>query len=159
MADHFNCSEWLVDRQVAAGNGARIALRCGDTVITYEELLDTVRVASGGLRRLGVRPEERVLLVLRDGPELAIAILAAMRIGAIALPVNPLLPPRELVAIARDSRARCAIVAADAGALIAGLTAGAPDLIALVRVGVSPDDDADGPRWADVLAGGGEGRG
>ena len=157
MADHFNCSEWLVDRQVAAGNGARIALRCGDAVITYEQLLDAVRVASGGLRRLGVRPEERVLLVLRDGPELAIAILAAMRIGAIALPVNPLLPPRELVAIARDARARCAVVAVDATALIAALTEDAPDLVTLVRVGPGDGDDAAGPLWSEVLAGGGNG--
>jgi len=82
MTDHFNCSEWLVDRQVAAGYGARTALLSGDTAITYEELLDAVRAASGGLRRLGVRPEERVLMILRDGPELAISILAAMRIGA-----------------------------------------------------------------------------
>ena len=85
--------------------------RCGDASATYDELLDLVVSAAGGLRGLGVRPEERVLMILRDGPELAVAILAAMRIGAVALPVNPLLPPRDLVAIARDSRARCAIVA------------------------------------------------
>src|SRR6202035_2577892 len=118
--------------------------RCGDTVVTYEELLDTVRVASGGLRRLGVRPEERVLLVLRDGLELAIAIL-----------VTPLLPPRELVAIARDARARCAVVAVDAAALIAALTEDAPDLVTLVRVGPGDGDDAAGPLWSEVLAGGG----
>jgi benzoate-CoA ligase family protein len=157
MADHFNSSEWLVDRQVVAGHGARTALRCGDAVITYAELLDAVKAASGGLRRLGVRPEERVLMILRDGPELAIAILAAMRIGAIALPVNPLLPPRDLVAIARDARARCAIVAADATALIAALTENATDLATLVQVGPSDGGDAAGPLWSEVLAGGGNG--
>ncbi|MGA8633618.1 MAG: benzoate-CoA ligase family protein [Candidatus Dormiibacterota bacterium] len=157
MTDHFNCSEWLVDRHVAAGHGTWTALTSGDASATYGELLDLVVSAAGGLRGLGVRSEERVLISLRDGTELAVAILAAMRIGAVALPVNPLLPPHDLVAIARDSRARCAIVAADAGALIGALTAGAPDLTALVRVGESPADDADGPRWADVLAAGGDG--
>ena len=142
MTEQFNCSEWLVDRHVAAGHGTWTALTSGDASATYGELLDLVVSAAGGLRGLGVRSEERVLIILRDGPELAVAILAAMRIGAVALPVNPLLPPRDLVAIARDSRARCAIVAADAGALIGALTAGAPDLTALVRVGESPADDA-----------------
>jgi benzoate-CoA ligase family protein len=156
VADHFNCSEWLVDRQVAEGHGARTALRSGDALITYEELL-AVRAASGGLRRLGVRPEERVLIALRDGPELAIAILAAMRIGSVALPVNPLLPLRDLVVIARDARARCAIVAADATALIDALTDDAPDLATLVRVGAGDGGDSGGPRWSDVLASGGNG--
>jgi benzoate-CoA ligase family protein len=157
MGEHFNCSEWLVDRHVAGGNGARTALLSGDATITYDELLDSVVGAAGGLRRLGVRTEERVLIILRDGPELAVAILAAMRIGAVALPVNPLLPARDLVAIARDSRARCAIVPGDSVALIGALTSEAPDLTALVRVGAGSDDGATGPRWADVLAADGDG--
>src|ERR1700688_1303512 len=157
VAEHFNCSEWLVDRHVEAGHGARTALRCGDAAITYEELLDAVSAASGGLRGLGVRPEERVVMILRDGIELAIAILAVMRIGAVALPVNTLLPPRDLAAIARDARARCAIVSADAIPVIAALTADAPDLTALVRVGPSDGSDATGALWSEVLASGGNG--
>jgi len=156
MADPFNCSEWLVDRQVEAGYGARAALLSGDATISYEELLDSIRAAAGGLRRLGVRPEERVVMILRDGPELAVAILATMRIGSIALPVNPLLPPRDLVAIARDARARWAIVPGDATALIAALGADAPDLIALVRVGPGGPGGR-GPLWSEVIAGHGDG--
>ncbi len=153
MADLFNCSEWLVDRQVEAGHGARTALLSGDATLSYQGLLDSMTTAAGGLRRLGVRPEERVMLILRDGPELAVAILAAMRIGAVALPVNPLLPPRDLVGIARDARARWAIVAGDASALITALTEGAPDLTAVVRVG--PGEG--GPLWSDIVAAGGDG--
>src|ERR1035437_1644172 len=111
LAEHFNASEWLVDRHVEAGAGARVALLSGDATISYEELLDSIRAAAGGLRRLGVRPEERVMMILRDGPDLAIAILAAMRIGAVALPVNPLLPSRDLLAIARDARPPLALLA------------------------------------------------
>src|SRR5580700_2838296 len=153
VPDQFNACAWLVDRHVDAGHGARIALLAGDTTISYAELLDSVTAAAGGFRRLGVRPEERTLMILRDGPELAIAILATMRIGAVALPVNPLLPPRDLVAIARDARARCVIVAGDAAALITALTEGAPDLIAVVRVG--PGEG--GPLWSEVVAASGDG--
>jgi benzoate-CoA ligase family protein len=157
MAEHFNCSEWLVDRHVDAGDGARTAFLSADLAITYGELLDSVRAASGGLRRLGVRPEERVMMILRDGPALAVAILATMRIGAVALPVNPLLPPRDLAAIARDARARCVIVSSDATAVIAAVTEDAPDISALVRVGPGAGGDGTGPLWSEILAGGGDG--
>ncbi len=150
MTDQFNASEWLLDRNLAAGHGDRTALLHGDATITYAELARGVRGAASGLRHLGVRPEERVLMILRDGPELATGILAAMRIGAVALPVNPLLPPRDLLAIARDSRARCAIVAGDADAVIDALRTEASQLTALIRVAA----DGDGPLWSDVLAGG-----
>jgi benzoate-CoA ligase family protein len=156
MTDRFNASQWLLDRQVDAGAGDRTAILCGDASITYSALLERVRAAAGGFRRLGVRPEERVLLILRDGPELAVGILAAMRIGAVALPVNPLLPQRDLVAIALDARARCAVVPGDATALIAALTDSVPELTAMVRVGPGADGDARGPLWNELLAGGGE---
>ncbi len=159
MADLFNASEWLLDRNVEAGAGDRVALACGDEQLTYMQLLDAVQAAAAGLRRLGVRPEERVMLVLRDRPELAIGILAAMRIGAIAMPVNPLLPARDLAAIARDARARCAVVDAAAHPLLAALAAGAPDLAAVVRVGAGGDTDSEspGPAWSELLGAGGNG--
>ena len=109
----FNAADCLVDRQVRAGNGGRVAIRCRGESITYAELLERVRGAASGLRALGVRPEERVMLVLLDGPEFAAAFLGALRIGAVPLPVNPLLPGRDLAGIAADARARVAIVSAE----------------------------------------------
>jgi len=153
MAERFNAAEWLVDRHVEAGAGDRVALVSGDRQTTYGELLAAVEAMAGGLRSLGVRREERVLLALRDGPELATAILAAMRIGAVALPVNPLLPARDLVAIAIDARARCAVIPADAGALAAALQSEATDLALTIHVGPA----AEGVAWEDALAAGGDG--
>jgi benzoate-CoA ligase family protein len=151
MTVPFNASQWLVDRQVEAGHGDRPALLHGNGVTTYSELLELTEAAAGGLRRLGVRPEERVLLVLRDGLELAVGILATMRIGAIALPVNPLLPARDLAAIARDARARTAILPGDADVLIAGLTEGSSDLSLTIHVG-EPGAGA-GVLWKELITG------
>jgi benzoate-CoA ligase family protein len=159
VAEAFNSCAWLVDRNVEAGNGHRVAIVSGEQRITYAELLESVQAAAAGFRRLGVRPEERVLLILKDGPELAIGILAAMRIGAVALPVNPLLPRKDLTGIARDARARCAVVDGGAHPLLAALSAEAPDLNAVIRVGVAVDGGADsaGPLWIDLMAAGGNG--
>jgi benzoate-CoA ligase family protein len=158
ITDSFNSCEWLVDRHVEAGTGERVALVSGDRELTYAELLEAVEAAAAGFRGLGVRPEERVMLVLRDGPELATGILAAMRVGAVAMPVNPLLPPRDLLAIARDSRARCAVVESAAQPLLAALASDAPDLTAIVRVGTAPGGDAEtsGLHWSELIAEGGD---
>jgi benzoate-CoA ligase family protein len=158
MAEPFNTCAWLIDRHVEAGDGERVALVSGDQELTYAELLDAVQAAAAGFRRLGIRAEERVMMVLRDGPELATGILAAMRIGAVAMPVNPLLPPRDLVAIARDSRARCAVVDGAAQLLLAALAAEATDLTDVVRVGTAAGGEgaSSGPLWSALVAGGGD---
>src|SRR6266542_1144762 len=106
----FNASVYLVDRQVKQGNGGRVALRYRGGSVTYAELLERVRGAAAGLRALGVRPEERVALVLLDCPEFVAAFLGAMRIGAVPVSLNPLLPGRDLGVIAADARARVAVV-------------------------------------------------
>ncbi|MBI2766964.1 MAG: benzoate-CoA ligase family protein [Chloroflexi bacterium] len=155
--DLFNASEYLVDRQVAAGNGDRVAIRCRGESITYAGLLQRVEMAASGLRRLGVRPEERVVLVLLDGPEFVAAFLGAMRIGAVPLPLNPLLPGADLALSAADARARIAIVSAErAATALPGLAGGAPELTDVVATGAG----AESPgrvrihRWDDALAAG-----
>ena len=66
-----------------------MALLAESVRVTYAELHDLVCRVASGLRALGVRPEERVALVLLDSVELVVTFLAAMRIGAIPLPLNP----------------------------------------------------------------------
>ena len=69
VPDTFNAAAYFVDRNVADGRGAHVAIECGDEKITYAEVLANVNRCGSGLRdRLGVRPEERVILLLHDGP-------------------------------------------------------------------------------------------
>src|SRR5438874_1232646 len=83
MTAPFNASTWLVDRQVEAGNGDRTAIRCAGESVTYTDLLSRVEAAAAGLQALGIRPEERVLMVMLDSVEFVATFLGAMRIGAI----------------------------------------------------------------------------
>ncbi len=82
MADRLNASEWLLDRRVEAGDGDRVAVESGGERITYADLAGRTARAAAGLAALGVRPEERVPLVLPDGPEFVAVFLGAMRLGA-----------------------------------------------------------------------------
>ena len=134
----FNAAEYFLDRHVQAGRGDRLALRVHGRSLTYADLLAAACAAAGGLRRLGVRPEERVLLVLLDGVEFVATFLGAMRLGAVPVPVNPLLPGPDLASIAADARAGVAVLSGEKAAVAADLAAGAPELTALVVTGAGP---------------------
>ncbi|HMB82183.1 MAG TPA: AMP-binding protein, partial [Vicinamibacterales bacterium] len=69
----FNAATYFVDRNVAEGRGGRVAIECGDARVTYDEVLRHVNRCGNALRGLGVRPEDRVLLLLLDGPEFVYA--------------------------------------------------------------------------------------
>ncbi|KQQ10453.1 long-chain-fatty-acid--CoA ligase [Rathayibacter sp. Leaf296] len=77
---------------------------------TYAELGEKVSRAAEGLRRLGVRPGDRVALVLPNCPEHVIAFYAVLRLGAIVVEHNPLYTPRELRRQFEDHGARVAVV-------------------------------------------------
>ncbi|MGE5293102.1 MAG: benzoate-CoA ligase family protein, partial [Micromonosporaceae bacterium] len=116
--------------------------------LTYAELLGLVHNVASGLRDFAVRPEERVVMVMSDGPQLLAAILAAMRIGAVAVPVNTMLTGRELGELLCDTRARVAFVSSEFAAAAAQAAAAAPELRDVVLVDTqsgSPPDARDTP--------------
>jgi benzoate-CoA ligase len=131
----FNACVYLLDRHVAAGNGGRVAFLAEDDQVTYAELHELVRRYAAGLRSLGVRPEERVALVLLDSVEFAATFLAALRIGAIPLPLNPLLPGREHGLTVAEARARLAVISAERAAGAADLVERAPELEHVIVAG------------------------
>jgi benzoate-CoA ligase family protein len=101
----FNASCYLIDRQVEAGNGSRLAVAGPGGQRTYAELAADVRAAGAGLSKMGLRPEERIVLFCSDGPELLTAFLAALRIGAVPVPVSTMYRDTELAELLCDSRA------------------------------------------------------
>jgi benzoate-CoA ligase family protein len=113
MAELLNASEYLVSRRLEAGDGARVALEQGGERVTYAQLAARVGQAANALRALGVRPEERVPLVLLDGVEFVASFLGALRIGAVPVPMSTMLTGAELAFQCNDARARVAIAAAE----------------------------------------------
>jgi len=102
----FNVSEYLLDRHVRAGRGHRTALLTAAGEVSYAELTERVSRAAAGLRGLGLQPEQRVVMVMADSPEFVVTYLAAMRIGAIPVPISTMLRPAGIAEILTDSRAR-----------------------------------------------------
>ena len=110
LPDEFNAAVYFIDRHIAEGRGAKVAIECGDIQLTYRELFERVNQVGNGLRSLGVRIEERVFLLLQDTPEFAISFFGAIKIGAVPVPVNTLLKPADYLYLLNNSRARVAIV-------------------------------------------------
>src|SRR5438477_3901524 len=110
LPDEFNAAAYFIDRHISDGRGERIAIECGSDKITYRQLFALVNQTGNGLKRLGVRMEERVLLLLLDTPEFAASFFGAIKIGAVPVPVNTLLKPADYRYLLNNSRARVAIV-------------------------------------------------
>jgi len=106
----FNAAEYFVDRHLREGRDDRIAIECENQRISYSQLSDRVNRLGNALREtLDVRMEERVLLLLPDVPEFAYCFFAAIKIGAVPVPVNTLLRPNDYEFLLNDTRARVAI--------------------------------------------------
>jgi benzoate-CoA ligase len=116
-----NAAEALLGSEALSRHGPRIAFLCGDERVTYAQLAVQMRAAAAALGRLGVRPGDRVLMMMRDTPEFAAVWLGAVYAGAVAVAVNSKLADADVAHIARDSGAKLLLVdeafAADRAAL------------------------------------------
>jgi len=106
----FNVATYFVDRNIHEGRAQNIAIEYGDERVTYQQLLERTNRAGNALSNLGVRTEERVLLLLLDSPEFLYSFFGAIKIGAVAVPVNTQAKPHDYEFILNDSQARVAIV-------------------------------------------------
>ena len=128
----FNGSSYLLDRHLAAGDGARLALTGPLGDYTFAQLHDRVRRTASGLRDIGLQPEQRVVLFMADGPDFVTIYLAAMRIGAVPVPVSTMLHADGLAELLRDSRARLLAITREFVAIAAEAAADAPELVGLI---------------------------
>jgi long-chain acyl-CoA synthetase len=100
----------VVLQQTAARVSHRPAIIWGagpeQEVISYAELAVTVERIAAGMASLGVGAGDRVALLLPNCPQFALSYLAASRLGAMAVPMNPILAPDEVEWIVSDSGAK-----------------------------------------------------
>ncbi|MGH2375385.1 MAG: AMP-binding protein, partial [bacterium] len=109
VPERYNAS-LLLDRNMEAGLGDKVAISCGDEKITYRELLRRVSRFGAALKGMGARREERVVLVLNDSPAFPVAFFGAIRAGCVPVPSNPLLKAEDQRYFIVDSYARVVVV-------------------------------------------------
>ncbi|MEU5281746.1 long-chain-fatty-acid--CoA ligase [Streptomyces asoensis] len=98
-----NLAQYLVE--TAQRQPGRPALRLGEQVTSYAELDERSARAAALLRAQGVRPGDRVALMLPNVPEFVVLYYGVLRAGGIVVPMNPLLKTRETAYHLEDSGA------------------------------------------------------
>ena len=111
----LNLASYFVDRNVEEGRGDRTALVGPAGTTTYSELAALVNRSGNVLRELGVRAEERILLVLADGVEFVALWYGAQKIGAVTAEAYTFLQPKDYAYYLDYTRA--GVVVADAATL------------------------------------------
>ncbi|MGV3634629.1 MAG: AMP-binding protein [Pseudorhodoplanes sp.] len=106
----LNAAVELIDRQVAAGFGPRLAIRTPAATWTYEELLDKANRIAAVLRDdFGLVPGNRVLLRSANNAMKAAAWLGVLKAGGIAVATMPLLRAAELSYMLGKARVQFAL--------------------------------------------------
>jgi len=106
----FNVADHFILPHLKAGRANRPYMHCEELTLTYGQLHERSNRVGNVLRGLGVEPEQRVMLLLLDTLAFPPCFFGAVRIGAVAVPVNSMLRPNDYAYMLEDSRARVLIV-------------------------------------------------
>ncbi|MDT0550591.1 AMP-binding protein, partial [Streptomyces lonegramiae] len=118
----------------------KTALRFLGRTITWRELDHRVTKLAGALSRRGVGFGDRVLILMLNRPEFIEAMLAANKLGAIAVPVNFRMTPPEVAFLVGDCAARVIVTEP----VLAGVATAVRDLdatLSTVIVADAPTED------------------
>jgi long-chain acyl-CoA synthetase len=114
----------------------------GDQTLTVADVGAQAEAIAAALWDNGIRPGDRAAIQLQNIPEYAIGIVAAWRVGASVVTINPMATPADVLGLLDDSGARAYIGASDAAA---ALRPSAVPFVVTV--------DGDGPSsWTALLA-------
>jgi benzoate-CoA ligase len=107
---HYNAAYDLIERNLRAGRGDKLAYIDDRGRYTYRELGERVNRAGNALLALGLAPEQRVLLALHDGIDFPTVFLGAIKAGLVPIAVNTMLTVNDYRFILGDSRANALVV-------------------------------------------------
>jgi benzoate-CoA ligase len=115
--ERFNFAQHLI--QCNAARPHKLAFVDDTRLLSYGELEQRVRRLAAGLRALGIRREERVLLLMQDCTDWPVGFLGAIYAGLVPVAVNTLLTADDYAYMLENSRAQAVLVS---GSLLPALT-------------------------------------
>ena len=104
LPDRFNVAVPFIDRHIGEGRGARLAIRTihGEDV-TYAQLAERVNRAGNALLALGLKPGDRLMMVVKDCPAFFYLFWGAIKAGIVPVPPNTLLRSPDYAYMFEDS--------------------------------------------------------
>src|SRR3954451_6571620 len=123
-----NLAQVLTD--TAARRPDHIAIKLDDFEVNYGLLDQATQRAAGWMKELGVEAGDRVGVMLPNVPHFPVTYYGALRLGAVVVPMNPLLKGREVEHYLTDSGAKGLFAGHGcAEAARAGAEAAGPELV------------------------------
>lgn len=106
----FNFAQHLLDLNAARPEKTAFIDDVGR--LSYGQLSERVRRLAAGLLALGLRREERVLLLMHDSSDWAVSFLGALYAGVVPVAVNTLLTADDYAYMLQNSRSQAVLVSA-----------------------------------------------
>jgi benzoate-CoA ligase family protein len=128
LPESFNMVSLLLERHLAGSGAQRPAIFFQDDEVTYRQLGQMTNQIGNGLIDLGVKPKDRVIILLYDRPEFVALFLAAMKIGAVPVPINILATTKDLEYFIGDSQASTIVMESEFHAKLASFLTDAPHI-------------------------------
>ncbi len=147
----FNFAQFLI----AANNSRKEKTALMDDVgsLTYGEMADQIRACAAGLRKLGLKREERVLLLMQDSTDWVVSFLGALYAGVVPVAVNTLLTADDYAFMINNSRAQAALVSSSLlGTLNTAIAQGTKSIKHVVVTRHEGDLPAPSMNFKDFLA-------
>jgi 4-hydroxybenzoate-CoA ligase len=139
-AERYNAATELVDGAVARGFGDKVAFCDGARAITYADLRARTWRMAAAFAALGLKPENRIALLLPDGVDFPVVFWGAVRAGMVAVPFNTFLTVEQCAYMLADSRAQALVAAAPLARALEPMLDRAPCLRALILAGARADE-------------------
>jgi 4-hydroxybenzoate-CoA ligase len=124
----YNAVTWLLDRNVDEGRGKKLVFTDTVSELSYGGLQQQTRRLANLLRRLGVRREERVAMIMLDTVDFPITFLGALRAGVVPVPLNTLLTSEQYAYVLADCRARVLFISEALFPVVKDMVGRLPDL-------------------------------
>ena len=103
FAPRFNVAAAFIDRHLAEGRGAKIAIRTAAEEVSYAALAERVARCGNALLGLGIPRGGRLLMVVLDGPAFFYLFWGAIKAGIVPVPLNTLLRAADYAYLIEDS--------------------------------------------------------
>jgi benzoate-CoA ligase family protein len=113
LPDRFNVAVPFVDRHIGEGRGAKVAIRTASETVTYAQLVERVNRAGNALLAAGLKPGDRMLMVVKDCPAFFYLFWGAIKAGIVPAPLNTMLRAADYAYLFEDSGCRLVVYSSE----------------------------------------------
>jgi 4-hydroxybenzoate-CoA ligase len=138
----YNAASDFIDLNVARGFGDKVAFADPEQSLTYGDLQARTFGFAAALRGLGLRPEDRLILLSYDTVDYPVAFWGAIRAGIVVVPLNTLLTGEQYAYMLADSRPSAIVAALPLAKSILPVLEKLPQLRHLILLGAAAADRA-----------------